>query len=228
MTEWRALGEFAGQGLAVWRGGRLVFRGLGFVLPPSGVLQLVGPNGSGKSTLLRVLAGLLPPAAGRVLWNGAEVDRGTHLARLAYLGHGDAVKPGLSVAEHLVWHGRLHGVSVAVEPALAATGIAGLARLPARTLSAGQRRRLALARLVAVPKPVWLLDEPTTALDRDGTALFADLVQSHLASGGRVLAATHLDLGVTGDSLTVADFVPHREEEADEPPADPLDQEAVA
>jgi heme exporter protein A len=180
---------FTGHGLLCRRGERLVFRHLDFALSPGGLLLLRGPNGSGKSSLLRLMAGLLQPAAGELRWGGqpvaAEPER--HRRRLAFLGHLDAIKPALSVAENLgFWCG-----GAAVQPALAALGIAALAPLPARFLSAGQRRRLALARIVASPAPLWLLDEPTNALDDAAEALFAAALAAHRARGGMAAIALH-------------------------------------
>ncbi len=177
--------------LAAIRGERLVFSGIGFSVAAGGALLLVGPNGSGKSTLLRLLAGLVRAEAGRVLWRGEDAlaDLAEHAGRVAYLGHLDAVKAGLTAAENLsVWGMR------AVDEALAALGLAALAELPAKLLSAGQRRRLAVARLLARPAPIWLLDEPTLGLDAASVARFGALLATHRASGGVVVAATHLPL----------------------------------
>lgn len=180
------------QELAAFRGEKLVLSGLSFAVPQAGALLLVGPNGSGKSTLLRLLAGLVRAEAGRLLWQGRDAlaDIPEHAGRVAYLGHLDAIKPGLSVAENLaVW-----GVRGAVAGALAATGLSELAELPARMLSAGQRRRLALARLVLRPAPIWLLDEPTLGLDARSVDRFGAMLATHRAAGGIVVAATHLPL----------------------------------
>src|SRR5690348_16180992 len=160
---------FTGSDLACWRGERLVFRGLSFALGPGGALVLVGPNGSGKSSLLRMMAGLLPPLSGTLAWDDRPVatDREAHRARLGYLGHLDAIKPGLTVREHLAWHAALGEVpheSAHLDAALSALGIAALADSPGRQLSAGQRRRVALARLALRPAALWLLDEPTVGL----------------------------------------------------------------
>src|SRR5262249_30170351 len=147
-----------------------------------GVLLLRGPNGSGKSSLLRLMAGLLRPAEGDITWADASIgaEPEIHRRRLAFLGHLDAVKPALTVTENLAfWCG-----TAAAEPALVALGIAHLSRLPARLLSAGQRRRLALARVVAREAPLWLLDEPTNALDAEAEALFAAALVAHRAMGG--------------------------------------------
>ncbi len=176
--------------LAAMRGERLVFAGLGFGVRHGGALLLEGANGSGKSTLLRVLAGLGRAELGEVRWDGAEVSAET----VAYVGHLDAVKPGLGVAENLAFWGG----AAAVAGALARVGLAGLAELPARMLSAGQRRRLALARLVLSAAPVWLLDEPTLGLDAASVAGLGGMLAEHRGRGGVVVAATHLPLPLPG------------------------------
>ena len=168
-----------------------MLRDLSFSVAAGGALVLTGPNGAGKSTLLRVLAGLLRPAAGRVLWRGEDM-RAEVAAHVAYVGHQDAVKPGLTVAENLRFAARLGGG--VVDAGLAALGIANLAELPARMLSAGQRRRLALARLALTSAPIWLLDEPTLGLDAGAVALVGTLVAAHRECGGVIVAATHLPL----------------------------------
>jgi heme exporter protein A len=180
------------EGLTAWRGERLVFAGLGFTLDPGAALLLLGPNGSGKSTLLRLLAGLGRVAAGRLLWGGEDAlaDPVAHAARVAYVGHHDAVKPGLTAAENL----RFWGGAGAVRRALEVVALVGLADLPARMLSAGQQRRLALARLALSRAPVWLLDEPTVGLDAGSVQRFGALLAGHRAEGGMVVAATHLEL----------------------------------
>ncbi len=180
--------------LACWRGERLVFADLSFVLSPGEAMLLTGANGAGKSSLLRVLAGLIPAAEGCLLWGGADAlaDRVAHGARLRYLGHADALKPALSARENLAFHARLHGGEVA--PALAALGLSELADLPARVLSSGQKRRLALARLALSPAPLWLLDEPSVGLDSASVDRLAPLFAEHRARGGMIMAATHLPL----------------------------------
>jgi heme exporter protein A len=184
------------EGLAAIRGERLVFSGLSFTLPPGGALLLEGPNGSGKSTLLRVLAGLGRAEVGTLRWNGEDAlsDRTTHATRVAYLGHQDAVKPGLTVAENLAFW----GAAPQIEAALARLNLARLAPLPARMLSAGQKRRLALARLALATAPIWLLDEPTLGLDTASVAALGTMLADHRATGGVVLAATHLPLPLPG------------------------------
>ncbi|NOG70267.1 heme ABC exporter ATP-binding protein CcmA [Roseicella sp. DB1501] len=184
--------------LACLRGERAVFAGLSFRLAPGDALLLVGANGAGKSTLLRLLAGLLRPAAGTVLWEGADAlaDRAAHAARLRYLSHQDALKPALTARENLAFFARLWGGEAAA--ALAALDLLPLADLPARVLSAGQKRRLALARLALAPlrqpAPLWLLDEPTVGLDAASVGRLGDLLARHRTGGGMVLAATHLPL----------------------------------
>jgi len=170
--------------LSVFRGERLVLSNVGFSLSGGGALLLRGANGAGKSTLLRALAGLTPLAAGELLWGeeNALEDLPTHAARIAWLGHLDAVKPALTAAEH-----------VPVE-ALGAVGLAAYAQLPARLLSAGQKRRLAIARVVAAKRPLWLLDEPTTGLDTASIAQFTLLCEAHRAGGGMIIASTHTPL----------------------------------
>ncbi|MGH7050267.1 MAG: heme ABC exporter ATP-binding protein CcmA [Acetobacteraceae bacterium] len=180
--------------LAAIRGERLVFRDLSFVLGPGEALAVRGPNGSGKSTLLRILAGLMRPAAGRLLWQGEDVheDPPAHGQHLAYLGHQDAVKPALTAAENLRFAARLSGGSV--DQALAAAGLAALAELPVRLFSAGQKRRLAIARLALGRAPLWLLDEPSNGLDAAAGEGLGRLIEAHRARGGMIIAASHLAL----------------------------------
>ncbi len=184
------------EDLAAIRGERLVFAGISFALPRGGALLLEGPNGSGKSTLLRVLAGLGRAEAGVVRWQGEDAlaDRTGHAARVAYLGHQDAVKPGLGVAENLAFSGGRAEVAAALER----VGLARLAELPARMLSAGQKRRLALARLALSAAPIWLLDEPTLGLDVASVGLLGGLFAEHRGRGGVIVAATHLPLPLPG------------------------------
>lgn len=184
------------EGLAAIRGERLVFAGISFALPQGGALLLEGPNGSGKSTLLRVLAGLGRAEAGTLHWNGEDAlsDRTTHATRVAYLGHQDAVKPGLTTEENLAFW----GTPTQIEAALTRVNLAPLATLPARMLSAGQKRRLALARLALATAPIWLLDEPTLGLDTASVAALGEMLAAHRTAGGVVLAATHLPLPLPG------------------------------
>ena len=197
----------------------MVFAGLSFALAPGGLLMLRGPNGSGKSSLLRLMAGLASPSQGRLAWGGEEVSRdaGSHGRRVGYLGHLDAVKPVLSAAENLAFWVRYQGegeTSVRIAAALERCGLAEQADSPTRFLSAGQRRRLALARLVALRPPLWLLDEPTTALDEQGVGMVAALVEEHRAAGGLIALATHGPWqGPGAATLALADFTPSVGEE---------------
>jgi heme exporter protein A len=196
--------------LACRRGGRLIFSNLSLSLPPGGALLLSGANGSGKSSLLRLLATLLAPAAGRLLWGGEPVatDLAAYRAKLAYAGHLDAIKPALRVRETLAfWTGLRGAKQTALEAALDAFELRPLADWPCRWLSAGQRRRLALARLVAAPAAMWLLDEPTASLDADGEERLAAAIAAHRSAGGRVVAATHHLLALPGASeLRLGDY----------------------
>ena len=194
--------RLSARGLTCDRGERRVFAHVGFEVRPGGLLAVVGPNGAGKSSLLRLLAGLLPPAGGVIAWNGHAVadEPEAHRARLHYIGHLDALKPALTPAEMLAFDAALRGQRTgapAISAALDAFGLARFADLPARFLSQGQRRRAALARLVATPAPLWLLDEPTLALDADSVARLTTVLARHRGAGGLAVVATHggLDLG---------------------------------
>ena len=194
------MSHFEGTDLLCIRGQRPVFSGLSFALDPGELLLLTGKNGSGKSSLLRLIAGLLPPEGGRFAWDGAEFSASgdAHQQRLHYVGHRDAVKPPLSAHENLRFWSRLSSGAPddrAVSRALGDFGLAALADIPARMLSEGQRRRLSLARLRASPAVLWLLDEPTTALDRDSIAAFLTVLKQHLSAGGIAIAATHAEAG---------------------------------
>ncbi|KZD10492.1 heme ABC exporter ATP-binding protein CcmA [Oceanibaculum pacificum] len=199
------MNDFSGIGLACRRGDRLVFRHLDFTLPAGGALVLRGPNGSGKSSLLRLMAGLLPPAAGTLAWDGAPIaqDRELHRERVQYVGHLDAVKPALTVRENLrFWAGMREALDdQAAAEALARFGIAHLADAPGRFLSAGQKRRLALARLLATGSDLWLLDEPTVALDVATIAVLEDVIAGFRAQGGRVVVSTHSPIDLPGAVL---------------------------
>jgi heme exporter protein A len=202
-------GDFTGRALACRRGERLIFRGLDFTLPAGGALVLIGPNGSGKSSLLRLMAGLTPPAAGALAWGGATLgdDPAAHRARLHFIGHSDALKPFLSAGESLAFWARMRGATGEIAPALARFGLAGAADLPCRYLSAGQRRRLALARLVAAPAALWLLDEPLTSLDIEAAAQLLDAIAAHRRAGGRIVLSTHAAIELADATrLSLADF----------------------
>ena len=184
-----------GSGLTCVRGGREVFSGLGFAVGGGEALLVTGRNGAGKSSLLRMVAGLLRIAGGQLAIAGADPEK-TVPEQAHYLGHQDALKPSLTVAENLAFWARYLGGTEPPETALAAVGLAALADLPAAYLSAGQRRRLSMARLVAVSRPIWLLDEPTSALDREAQDTLAGLMRQHLAGGGLIVAAAHGPIGL--------------------------------
>jgi heme exporter protein A len=177
--------------LSCTRGGRLVLDRLSFGLDDGGTLLVQGPNGAGKSTLLRVLAGLLP-ATGAIVLDGRVADRDALGDATAYAGHLDAVKPQLTVAENLAHWAALFGGDPT--PALAALGLAALADRPAHLCSAGQRRRLGLARLLLVPRRIWLLDEPTVSLDAEATGRLLAMLRAHASGGGLAIVATHAAL----------------------------------
>jgi heme exporter protein A len=184
-----------GSDLACTRGGRQVFSGLSFGVGAGEALLVSGPNGAGKSSLLRLIAGLVRRTAGGLSLEGGDpeltIGEQTH-----YLGHQDALKPSLSVEENLTFWSRHLGSGRATDTALATVGLDGIAGLPAAYLSAGQRRRLSIARLVAVERPIWLLDEPTCALDASAQTRLADIMDRHLAGGGLIIAATHGPIGL--------------------------------
>jgi heme exporter protein A len=212
---------FSATRLACARGGRLVFARLGFTLGPGEALLLLGPNGSGKSSLLRVMAGLLRPFAGELAWGDKPVADNPegHARRTHYVGHHDAVKPVLSVAENLRFWARLHqpdgtAADRAVTLALAQFGLAHLAEIPGKMLSAGQKRRTNLARLLAAPAPLWLLDEPTTALDRASIAALEGVLARHRAAGGMVALSTHAPIALPGArALHLDQFAPEDDPE---------------
>jgi len=176
------------------RGGREVFTSVGFSVGSGEALVVTGRNGAGKSSLLRMVAGLVRLGGGRLALAGGDADK-TIPEQCHYLGHQDALKPSLTVAENLgFWAGYLGGDIV--HTALETVGLIALADTPAAYLSAGQRRRLAIARLLAASRPVWLLDEPTAALDREAQGILADIMRAHLAADGIVIAAAHGPIGL--------------------------------
>lgn len=180
--------------LEVARGGRTLFRDLSFIVEPGAFVEIRGPNGAGKTSLLRALAGYLIPRAGSISYEGAEEQS----LAVHFLGHQNGLKGAASANAHVdYWAGLFGGGRRDV---LERVGLARAADLPARVLSQGQARRLALARLLTAPRPVWLLDEPAAGLDSDGRGLLAELIVEHCKSGGLALAALHEPLGVTASN----------------------------
>jgi heme exporter protein A len=185
------------EDIACQRGGREVFTGLSFAVAKGEALLVTGRNGAGKSSLLRIVAGLVRLAGGRLSLEGGNAQ--SSIAEQAhYVGHQDPVKGALSVAENLTFWSAYLGGKPDVRWALKAVGLDALADLPAGYLSAGQRRRLSIARLVAVKRPLWLLDEPTTALDAQAQKALATVMRKHLRSGGLIVAASHGPIGISG------------------------------
>lgn len=205
---------FSGQDLACRRGERVVFARLSFALEPGEAILLVGPNGSGKSSFLRLLAGLSYPAAGGLFRKEQPISKEpeTHAALLRYVGHLDAINPVLSVAESLVFWGELVGLSqrraeVATTEAIGCFGLESLADTPGRLLSAGQKRQVNLARLLLGTSDLWLLDEPTVALDQNAAAVLAAVMAAHRARGGMVILSTHSKVELPqAQRLNMCDF----------------------
>ena len=187
--------------LACARGAAQILSGVGFAVATGEALILRGPNGSGKTTLLRTLAGLTPPLDGRITCAPDAI---------AYAGHADGLKSSLNVAENLTFWAGVFGTH-SIAPAVAAFDLTALLDRKAGELSAGQKRRLSLARLLVTGRPVWCLDEPTVSLDTANVARFAAAVQAHLADGGSAIIATHIDLGLpNARSLDITPFVAKR------------------
>lgn len=200
--------EIRAEGLACRRGERLLFRGLRFAAQPGRLTEITGPNGAGKSSLLRILAGLMKPEAGTIqlLRDGAALTRDDEppAAFIHFLGHQDALKSQMTALETLDFAARWAGAVQTPDAALTRLGLAAQADLPVGVLSAGQKRRLALARCWMGGRPLWLLDEPTASLDAAGKALAAALIADHLTAGGTVAAATHEPILVDAHRVAVA------------------------
>ncbi|GIK50597.1 MAG: heme ABC exporter ATP-binding protein CcmA [Hyphomonadaceae bacterium] len=188
------------ESLTLARGERTLLRDFGFAAGPGGFVEIRGGNGAGKTTLLRAIAGFLKPRAGAIAFEGVEEPS----LALHYVGHLNGLKGGASVLAHLRYWAGLFGAAPREEEALTRLGLRAQAELPARVLSQGQARRLALARLVAAPRPVWLLDEPAAGLDAQGRGVLSALIEAHRAEGGVVVAAVHEALGpAPSQTLTV-------------------------
>jgi heme exporter protein A len=181
------------------RGGKKLFRPLAFALAPGETLRVAGANGSGKTSLLRILCGLLTPSAGEVRWNGTPIQslREEYASHLVYLGHAPAVKDELTAAENLAIACRIAGLAASAAEIHAALILFQVPETPVGKLSQGQKRRAALARLrLSASVPLWLLDEPLTALDAAAAELAKDLIRNHAGSGGAVIYSTHQDAGL--------------------------------
>ncbi|MBS0472589.1 MAG: heme ABC exporter ATP-binding protein CcmA [Proteobacteria bacterium] len=192
--------------LTAIRGQRVLFRDLSFRVQAGQVLSLEGPNGAGKTTLLRMIAGLMAPAAGTIaIATDADVadDSEERGKRIGWLGHLDGAKSQLTPREALAFYARLYDTHGAIDEALALAGLTKIADLPCQYLSAGQKKRLALARLKLSGRAVWLLDEPLSSLDAEGRKLVAEIVSAHRLYGGIVIAATHEPLGVECVRMTL-------------------------
>lgn len=194
----------AGEGLTLWRGTTCLFEELSFVVPPGSCMLIEGPNGAGKTSLLRIIASLTVPECGTITWRGRlfrdEVRAGQ--VRLAFSGHALALKPELSARANLAFFARLTGMSGQVGAVLERVGLGDCAHLEVRRLSAGQKRRAALARVLLSGAELWLLDEPQTNLDADGREAVAVAIRQHLGQGGTAVVAAHqvLDLAAAPQS----------------------------
>lgn len=201
-----ALDSVEATQLGCERGGRLVFRDVGFRVARGEVLSLEGPNGAGKTSMLRLVAGLLPLTFGRVSFRRGASDISDPEERgrfIGWFGHADGLKAQMTAAENLSFAAALYASDGDVEETLARVGLTRAAHLPGQYLSAGQRRRLGLARLILSKRPLWLMDEPIAALDSSGRQLAVELIRAHNAAGGMVIAATHDDIGIPGPRLTM-------------------------
>jgi heme exporter protein A len=192
--------------ITCFRGGRLVLEDVSFALASGVASVLRGPNGAGKSTLLRVVAGLVDYQEGALAWTdeageAIDNDETPHTSLYHYVGHLDAVKPSLSVRENLAFWGDLYEAAGDVEGALETLGLAGLADVPGAYLSAGQKKRLGLAKLKLGTRPLWILDEPSVSLDTGGVSLVASMIRTHCERGGMALVTTHVDIGLKDDAI---------------------------
>ncbi|MAH83133.1 MAG: heme ABC exporter ATP-binding protein CcmA [Rhodospirillaceae bacterium TMED8] len=202
---------FASDQVACFRGGRTVFVGVTFSINSGGAVLVKGPNGIGKSTMLRILAGLMRPIYGTLKWHDhkTHVEPEIHFKRIHYVGHHDPVKPALTVIENVSFWASLHGTRDHVQSALEEFDIAHLADVPARFLSAGQKRKVNLTRILTAPTRLWLLDEPTTGLDAATVAKFEQCMAAHRNSGGMIILSTHTPLDLPeAQVLNLSDYQP--------------------
>ena len=194
--------DLTAENLTAIRGGRVLFRDLSFRVEAGRALCVEGANGAGKTSLLRMLAGFLVPASGKIRFGDGE-DGEERGKRVGWLGHQDAVKPQMTVRESLSFFAQLYRSDGNVEDAMEAVGLSRLASLPGQYLSAGQKKRVALARLKLCGRPLWLMDEPLASLDVAGKTIAADLIAAHCASGGVAIVATHETLGIGCDRIQI-------------------------
>ena len=204
--------SFTGNAITCIRSDRVVFQRLSFSVQDGEILYLKGPNGCGKSSLLRIMAGLLQPTEGVLYWNEENISKSVDSFQgdFQYIGHQNAVKGALSVKENLKIWAEIYNLkknNISIDDALQAFKLDRLANLPARFLSAGQKRRLNLSRLSATDSRLWLLDEPSTSLDDAGSLCLKELINSHLERGNMVIMATHESNLVNGSTLNLAEFV---------------------
>jgi len=201
------------SGLECVRGDRRLFKDICFSLRPGALLQVHGPNGSGKTSLLRMLCGLVAPAHGDIQWQGSSIRAmgEEYFRAVTYLGHLPAVKDDLSALENLLISAELSGIQLSEEKAIVALrrmGLGGREMLPAKVLSQGQRRRVALARLLVAGTTLWILDEPLTALDSAAVQLMQTIMEEHLRKGGMVILTTHQELSVPGVTTQRLELAP--------------------
>lgn len=199
---------FSCDNIACERGNTSVFSQLGFCLLPESLLLLKGPNGSGKTSLIRILAGLLPPTSGQILWNNEPISGNDDFKReLMYVGHKSGVKSDCTVHENIAFWAKLHGTETLIAAALQFFDLTAFKDTPAAHLSAGWQRRVALARLIVAPCKLWILDEPTNFLDEDAVILTANLIETRVKQGGIVVVASHImNSAIAAHTLMMEDF----------------------